>query len=186
FGPLVAPQTATRPPDRTASSERFQVASPTVSTTRSAPPPAASFAVATTSSVSWLTVTSAPSSAARTSLSSLDEVTIVRAPSACAIRNAAVATPPPIPQTSTHSPGWRPARVTSIRYAVSYTSGNAAASSNETPSRSGYTYVAGIAASYAWTPCVCSPITWIAAPCSSPGLITTGRPGSSPVTPSPS
>ena len=31
-------------------------------------------------------------------------MTIVRAPSAWAIRNAAVATPPPIPQISTHSP----------------------------------------------------------------------------------
>ena len=54
-------------------------------------------------------------SAAFASFSSLDEVTIVRAPSACAIRNAAVATPPPMPQTSTHSPSRSPARVTSIR-----------------------------------------------------------------------
>ena len=35
----------------------------------------------------------------------LPDVTIVRAPSACAIRNAAVATPPPIPQIRTHSSG---------------------------------------------------------------------------------
>ncbi len=43
---------------------------------------------ATTSSVSWLNVTSAPSSRARSSFSSLDEVTIVRAPSAFAIASA--------------------------------------------------------------------------------------------------
>ena len=55
FGPVVAPQTTMRPPGRAASSERFQVASPTVSTTTSAPP-VASFTAATTSPDSWLTV----------------------------------------------------------------------------------------------------------------------------------
>ena len=54
---------------------------------------------------------------------------MTRAPSAFAIASAAVETPPPMPQASTHSPSRRPARVTSIRYAVSKTSGKAAASS---------------------------------------------------------
>ena len=100
-------------------------------------PPVASFAAAATSPVAWLTTASAPSSRARSSFSSLDEVTSTRAPSAFAIVSAAVATPPPMPQTSTHSPSTRPARVRSIRYAVSKTSGNAAASSNDNASSSG-------------------------------------------------
>ena len=57
-----------------------------------------------------------------------------RAPSAFAIASAAVETPLPMPQANTHSPSRSAARVTSIRYAVSKTSGNAAASSNESPS----------------------------------------------------
>ena len=68
-----------------------------------------------TSSVSWFTVSSAPSSRARASFASLEEVTIVRPPSAFAIASAAVETPLPIPQISTHSPGCRRAFVTSIR-----------------------------------------------------------------------
>ncbi len=68
------------------------------------------------------------------SFSSLDEVTTTFAPSALAIASAAVATPPPTPHTSTHSSGCSRARVTSMRYAVSKTSGNAAASSNPRPS----------------------------------------------------
>ena len=63
-----------------------------------------------TSPVAWLTVASAPSSRARSSFASLDEVTITRAPSAFAIASAAVETPPPMPQTSTHSPSLRAAR----------------------------------------------------------------------------
>ena len=47
------------------------------------------------------------------------EVTIVRAPSARQISNAAVATPPPMPQIRTHSPSRTAALVTSRRYAVS-------------------------------------------------------------------
>ena len=86
-------------------------------------------AAAFTSSTAWLIVSSAPSPRARASFSSLDEVTITRAPSAFAIASDAVATPLPIPQTKTVSPARRPERVTSIRYAVSNTSGNAAASS---------------------------------------------------------
>ena len=61
-------------------------------------------------------------------------MTITRAPSDFAIASAAVATPPPMPQTKTVSPSCSRARVTSIRYAVSKTSGNAAASSNESSS----------------------------------------------------
>ena len=65
--------------------------------------------------VSWFRVASAPSSRARASFASLEEVTIARPPSAFAIASAAVATPLPIPQISTHSPGWSAAFVTSIR-----------------------------------------------------------------------
>ena len=134
FGPVVAPQTAMRPSRAATSSDVRHVASPTWSTTMSAPRPSvASFTAAFTSPVAWLTVASAPSSRARASFSSLDDVTIVRAPSAFAIARPAVETPLPIPHSRTHSPSRRCARVTSIRYAVSKTSGNAAASSKESP-----------------------------------------------------
>src|SRR6266540_5143882 len=74
-----------------------------------------------------------------------------------------------------------------MRYAVSKTSGNAAASSNVSPSGIGYTFVAGTAISCAFVPSPCSPITWIVpSPASTPGLITTRSPGSKPATPSPS
>ena len=119
FGPDVAPQTTTRPAGRTAARDRAQVASPTVSTTTSTPLPVASFTAATTSPSWWLTARSAPHSRAASSFASLPDVTIVRTPSARQISNAAVATPPPIPQMSAHSPSWTAARVTSIRYAVS-------------------------------------------------------------------
>ena len=58
-------------------------------------------------------------------------MTIVLAPSARQISNAASATPPPIPQMSTHSPSRRAAFVTSILNAVSNVSGKAAPSTNE-------------------------------------------------------
>ncbi len=115
FGPLVAPQTTIRPAGRTAASDRAQVASPTVSTTTSTPAPVASLTAATTSPSAWSTVTSAPHSRAIASFSALLEVTIVRTPSARQISNAAVATPPPMPQMSAHSPSRTTARVTSIR-----------------------------------------------------------------------
>ena len=101
---MVAPQTTTRPAGRTAASVRAQVASPTVSTTTSTPLPVASFTAATTSPSWWFTATSAPQSRAVASFSSLPDVTIVRRPSARQISNAAVATPPPMPQISAHSP----------------------------------------------------------------------------------
>ena len=136
FGPVVAPHTAIAPADAAAWSDRVHVASPTSSTTTSTPrPPVASFTASTASSCE--TATSAPSSRARSSFAADDEVTTTRAPSALAIASDAVATPPPIPQISTHSPSRSPARVTSIRYDVSNTSGNAAASSNESDSSSG-------------------------------------------------
>ncbi len=92
------------------------MASPTCSSTTSTPwPPVASFTAAATSPVAWLTVASAPSSRARSSFSSLDEVTSARAPSAFAIASPAEATPLPIPQSSTHSPSWSWALVTSSR-----------------------------------------------------------------------
>src|SRR5207302_905900 len=76
FGPLVAPQTAIRPPARAACSDRCQVASPTCSSTTSTPaPPVASLTAARTSPSAWFTVASAPSSRARSSFSSLEEVT---------------------------------------------------------------------------------------------------------------
>ena len=62
---------------------------------------------------------SAPHSRAVSSFASEPDVTSVFAPIARAISNAAVATPPPMPQISTHSPARSCARVTSIRYAVS-------------------------------------------------------------------
>ena len=94
-------------------------------------PPVASLTASTTSSEPWSTFTSAST---RASFSTLDDVTIVRAPSALAIAFAAVAIPLPMPQSSTHSPSRSPALVTSIRYAVSKTSGKAAASSKLIPS----------------------------------------------------
>ena len=68
-----------------------------------------------TSPEAWFTVASAPSSRARASFSSLEDVTIACAPSAVASASAAVETPLPIPQIRTHSPACRWARVTSIR-----------------------------------------------------------------------
>src|SRR2546425_9684383 len=53
---------------------------------------------------------------------------MTRAPLRLAIRNAASETPPPMPQTSTVSPGRTCARVTTMRQAVRVTSENAAAS----------------------------------------------------------
>src|SRR5215472_731858 len=51
----------------------------------------------------------------------------------------------------------------------------------------GWTLVAGTAISSAFVPSPCSPITWIRPPPTSiPGLLTTGSPGSKPLTPSPS
>src|SRR5437588_234098 len=116
LGPVVAPQTTTRAPGAATWSEVAQVASPTVSTTTSMPlPPVAVCTASFTSPVAWFTVASAPSSRARSSLVSLDEVTSTFAPSAFPMASAAVETPPPMPQASTHSPSRRPARVTSIR-----------------------------------------------------------------------
>jgi hypothetical protein len=113
------------------------VSAPTVSTTTCTPPSVNSFTRFDTSSVTWFTVASAPSSRARVSFSSDDDVTIARAPSDFAIASDAVATPPPMPQISTHSSGRSAAFVTSIRHAVSKTSGNAAASTNESSSGMG-------------------------------------------------
>ena len=137
FGPVVAPQTTIRPPARRPRATLPRRLADVLDDDVGAPPPVASLTAATTSPVAWFTAASAPSSRARSSFSSLDEVTSTRAPSAFAIASAAVATPPPIPQTSTHSPSCSRPLVTSIRYAVSNTSGKAAASSNESSSGSG-------------------------------------------------
>ena len=90
-----------------------------------------------------------------------------------------------MPQISTHSPSWSCALVTSIRYAVSYTSGKAAAVSKSIPSSRGNTFASGTAISSQWVPSVCSPITVIRPSCSRPGLITTRSPVST-RTPAPS
>ena len=58
---------------------------------------------------------------------------MVFAPNARAIAFAAMATPPPMPQINTVSPSFNPALVTSMRYAVTNTRGNAAASSKLIP-----------------------------------------------------
>src|SRR5437764_83764 len=128
-----------RPPGLATVSELFQVASPPCSTTTSTPPSVASLIAVATSPFAWLTTASAPSSRARSSFASLDEVATTCAPSAFAIASDASATPPPMPHASTHSPGCRPAFVTSIRWAVSKVSGNAAASSKDIPSGIGGT-----------------------------------------------
>ena len=102
---------------------------------------------------------------------------MTRAPSAFAIASAAVETPLPMPHVKTHSPSCSRARVTSIRYAVSKTSGNAAASSKLRSPGMGWTFVSGTAISSAFVPSPCSPITWIApVGVSMPGLITTRSP----------
>ena len=82
-----------------------------------------------------------------------------------------------MPHAKTHSPSCRCARVTSIRYAVSKTSGNAAASSKLRSPGMGWTFAPGTAISSAFVPSPCSPITWIApSAVSMPGLITTRSP----------
>ena len=98
FGPLVAPHTQIRPAGSATESDVAHVSAPTVSTTTWTPPPVSSFTRAATSSLAWFTVASAPSSRARASFSSDEDVTTARAPSALTIASAAVATPPPIPQ----------------------------------------------------------------------------------------
>ena len=130
---MVAPHTAIRPSRAATSSEVRQVASPTCSTTTSAPcPPVASLTAAFTSPVGVV------DGHVRAELARPLELRVARRGDddarARAPRNRE--RPPSrrrcrYPRASTHSPSWSPARVTSIRYAVSNTSGNAAASSNE-------------------------------------------------------
>ena len=113
-------------------------------------------------SVSWFTVASAPSSRGALELRVArrrDDRRGRRAPSRS--RAPRSQTPLPIPQISTHSPGCRRAFVTSMRYAVSKTSGKAAASSNERSSGIGWTALRGTATSSAYVPSRCSPRTWI-------------------------
>ncbi len=71
--------------------------------------------------------------------------------------SAASATPPPMPQISTVSPGRTAARVAIIRQAVRCTSGNAAASAHDTPSGTGYTFHCGTRTASANVPGRCSP-----------------------------
>src|SRR6185436_5832540 len=72
---------------------------------------------------------SAPRARARSSFSSLEEVTQTRAPQSLPICTAVEETPPPTPRIRRSSPARSRARVTSMRHAVMLTRTNAAASS---------------------------------------------------------
>ena len=88
------------------------MASPTQSTTTSAPSPSVSLRTsATGSAVRWFTATAAPRPTAVSSLASDPLVTMARAPRWTAICSAAIPTPPPTPQISTVSDGRSFARV---------------------------------------------------------------------------
>ncbi len=88
-------------------------------------------------------VSSAPSSRALASFSSLPAVAMTRAPRNFAIWMAALPTPLPAPRTSTSSPGCNSARVTSMCQAVWKTSGIAAASTNESSPGQGRQFASG-------------------------------------------
>ena len=104
--PLVPPETTSVPPGRSARSECFHVASPTVSSTAST----RSGSRAPLSNASW-----APSSTARSPFAASRDVTHTRRPAWRASTVAALATPPPAPWISTVSPGCTPALTNSIR-----------------------------------------------------------------------
>ena len=158
FGPLVAPQVTSRPPRASARTLPAQVAAPTSSITTSTPrfcvSPQTSFEK---SVVAWLMSTSAPSCRARSSFSSLLEVTKTCAPASLAICSAAIATPPPMPRISTLSPGRTRALVITILQAVRKTSGKAAASSKLSRSGIGRRLTSGITTAWAKVPSRCSP-----------------------------
>jgi hypothetical protein len=73
--------------------------------------------------------------------------------------SAAIATPPPIPQISTVSPGCSLARVVSIRQAVSVPSENAAASGHGIAGGTGARFSSGTTTYSAAVPGLCSPMT---------------------------
>ena len=187
LGPDVAPHTTTRPAGRTDASDRAHVASPTVSTTTSTPLPVASLTAAATSPSLWFTVTiRAPIARGpelRVAAGGDDRSHAERsADLECGGRDA----PADAPDEDAHSPSRTAARVTSIRYAVSYTSGKAAPTSNDSASSRGNTCSASIAMSSACVPSKCSPTTVIRSPWSRPGLMTTRDPIGGPDAPSPS
>ncbi len=101
---------------------------------------------------------SAPSSRARASFSSEDEVTKSRPATGRASWKSVSASPPPMPVTRTHSPGFRSAWVNNIRYAVMKVTPRAAASAKERWSGKGKTLRAGSFTSSANVPGRCSPI----------------------------
>ena len=70
-------------------------------------------------------------SPAMASFSSLDDVTMTKAPRTFAIESATLDTPPPMPQINTTSPGCKRARVCSIRHAVNVDKEYPAASAHE-------------------------------------------------------
>ena len=118
-------------------SDVAQVSAPTVSTTTWAPPSGELLHAGGDVLVAWFTVASAPSSRARASFSSDDDVTTACAPERLRDRERrgrdAAADPPDQHPLA----GCSAAFVTSIRQAVSKTSGKAAASSNESESGMG-------------------------------------------------
>src|SRR5687768_2860990 len=107
----------------------------------------------------WRNSMSAPSARARSSFSSLPEVTHVRAPRALQIARAICATPPPIPQIRTSSSGPTRARVTHILHAVSAANENAAPDSGGVVAGTERTFTSGMTTSSVSVPGRCSPST---------------------------
>ena len=98
-----------------------------------------------------------PARARARSLSSLPDTTHTRAPICLQICSAASATPPPMPQINTSSPGCTRARVTIMRHAVSVASVNAAAFSGGIVVGIVRTFAAGTTTYSAIVPGRCSP-----------------------------
>ena len=128
--PVVAPETMILPPGFSDLTECDHVALPIVSITAST----RSGSRAPDSNTS-----SAPSDFAWARRSSVRPVAHTRIPAAAPSTITAVATPPPLPWTSTVEPGASCPRVNSIRYAVSHAVGRHAASSNDSSAGLGKT-----------------------------------------------
>ncbi len=100
---------------------------------------------------------SAPSARARSSFSSLEEVTQTRAPQSLPICTPVDETPPPTPMMRRSSPARSRACDTSMRQAVMLTRTKAAASSYVIASGSLTTFRPSTFTYSASPPCVCSP-----------------------------
>ena len=159
FGPDVAPQVTIRPPLAAARTDVIHVASPTMSTTTSTP------RLAVWRRIDLRDVLRAVvHDELRARLARAGRLRLVgrrrdrRArPQRTAISRAAQATPPPTPWISTLSPARTAARPTTIRHAVWYARGNAAACSKDKPAGIGKTLRAGTTTRSAKVPAVCSP-----------------------------